>query len=152
MSQSLARVYLHCVFSTKQRRPFLRDSGLRNELFPYMATVFKNEFNSHALRIGGVEDHIHALVTLPRVVTIAELIKVAKTETSKWVKQHAKGVSTFSWQGGYGAFSVSQSNVEAVSHYIDHQEKHHLKESFKDEFRKLCRRHGIELDERYAWD
>ena len=81
-----------------------------------------------------------------------KLIEEAKTETSKWLKKQSPDLSNFAWQGGYGAFSVSESNIPQVRNYIANQEQHHKRITFQDEFRELCKRHGIELDERYAWD
>lgn len=152
MSQSLAKVYVHIIFSTKNRTPWLKDADLRSELFAYMATVLKNDVDSPALIINGVEDHIHALCRLSRKFAIMDVLKAAKTETSKWIKTKGPGLKAFAWQGGYGIFSVSQSNVEEVKRYIEKQEEHHEKMSFKDEFREICRRHGVEIDERYVWD
>jgi putative transposase len=152
MPQSIAKVVLHIVFSTKERRPLLRPPELRDELYKYMATVLRNNVDSPAILIGGVDDPIHALVLLSRKFAIMKVLEEMKTETSKWLKTQAPGLSSFSWQNGYGVFSVSESNVEQVKHYIMGQEEHHRKMTFKEEFRELCKRHGIEIDERYAWD
>ena len=152
MSQSLAKVSVNIVFSTKDRRPWLKDDSLRDELFAYMATILKDSVDSPAIIIGGVEDHIHALILLSRKLAIAKVVQEAKTETSKWLKTKSTVTSRFAWQGGYGAFSVSESNVDQVKRYIANQTEHHRKMTFQDEFRELCRRHGIDLDERYVWD
>ncbi len=152
MSQSVAKVALHLVFSTKHRRPWLKDAELRKELYAYMATILRDNVDSPAIIIGGVEDHVHILCLLSRKFAIMKLIEEAKTETSKWLKKQSPDLSDFAWQGGYGAFSVSESNIPQVKKYIANQEHHHKKMSFQDEFRELCKRHGIELDERYAWD
>jgi len=152
MSQSLAKVYVHIIFSTKNRTPWLKDTDLRSELFAYMATVLKNDVDSPALIINGVEDHVHVLCRLSRKFAIMDVLKAAKTETSKWIKSKRPGLKNFAWQSGYGIFSVSQSNVEEVKRYIANQVEHHKKISFKEEFREICRRHGVEIDERYVWD
>ncbi|MCX7418026.1 MAG: transposase [Planctomycetia bacterium] len=106
--------------------------------------------------MGGVEDHIHALYLLCRKFTIKDVIEEAKTETTKWLKkqgpQYRDFHRDFHWQAGYGIFSVSESNSEEVKQYIANQVEHHKKMSFQDEFRALCQRHGIEIDERYVWD
>jgi hypothetical protein len=117
-----------------------------------MATILKDNVDSPAIILGGVEDHIHALCLLSRKFAIMSVIQEAKTETSKWIKKKSMGTSDFAWQGGYGAFSVSESNIPQVRKYIEGQEAHHRRMTFQDEFRELCLRHGIELDERYAWD
>ena len=103
-------------------------------------------------RVGGWIDHVHVLCGLARTVTVAGLIEALKTETSKWVKQRAADLGTYHWQNGYGAFSVSQSNVEQVIEYIDRQPEHHRRMTFQEEFRAMCQRHNIEIDERYVWD
>ena len=149
MAQSLARVTLHLVFSTNQRRPWLRDDVFRDELYRYMALLF-NDHACPSIIISGVEDHVHALCRLSRKERIMDLVKVVKTETSKWVKTRKR--NRFAWQAGYGAFSVSESLVPAVRSYIENQQQHHRQGTFPDEFRELCRRHGVALDERYAWD
>jgi len=152
MSQSVARVVLHLVFSTKHRKPWLKSVELREELYAYMATILRDNVDSPAIIIGGIEDHIHILCLLSRKFAIMKLIEEAKTETSKWLKKQSPELSNFSWQGGYGAFSVSESNISQVKKYIANQEQHHKRMTFQDEFRELCKRHGIELNERFAWD
>ena len=111
-----------------------------------------NEAGCIPARIGGWIDHVHVLCGLARTITVAQLIEVLKRETSKWVKQRAVDLSTFHWQNGYGVFSVSQSNVDQVIEYIDRQSEHHGQMTFQDEFRTICKKHNIEIDERYVWD
>ncbi len=111
MSQSIAKVAFHIVYSTKHRKPWLRSSGLRDELYAYKATILREKVDSPAIVINGVEDHIHVLCLLSRKVAIMKVIEEAKTETSKWLKKQSRETSDFSWQGGYGAFSVSESNT-----------------------------------------
>jgi len=152
MSQSLARVTIHVVFSTKNREPYLRDTDLRHQLFAYMATILRDNVDSPALLINGVDDHIHGLIALSRKFALMNVIKEAKTETSKWLKRQAPELQAFSWQSGYGAFSVSESRLAAVRNYIANQEEHHRKSTFQDEFRRLCARHNLTIDERYVWE
>jgi len=152
MPQSLAKVSIHFVFSSKHRQPLLEGADLRSELYAYMATILRENVESPAIVIGGVEDHVHALVLLSRNYAIKDVVREMKTETSKWLKRQSDSLREFSWQAGYGAFSVSESNVPAVKKYIESQEEHHKKMSFQDEFGELCRRHGIEIDDRYVWD
>ncbi len=152
MAQSLAQIYVHIVFSTKGRKPWLRDEGLRDQLYAYMATILRDNVDSPALIINGVADHVHLLVRLSRRFAVMKVLQESKTETSKWVKRQSTRTSDFAWQGGYGAFSVSRSMIDEVKKYIQNQREHHERVSFQDEFRELCRRHGLELDERYAWD
>ena len=151
MPQSLAQVWLHLVFSTKERRPFLTDESFQFEMFRMLAHHVK-ETGCVSASVGGHIDHVHLLVGLSRTITIAKLVEQIKTETSKWAKKNEKCSSSFSWQSGYGVFSVSHSNRNAVDEYIRTQQEHHKKLSFQDEFRELCKRHEIEIDERYVWD
>jgi len=152
MPQSLARVVVHIVFSTKDRTGWLKDRDLCDRLHAYMAAILRDEVDSPAILINGHEDHIHILCQLSRKHAIADVVKVAKTETSKWMKRQSPATQHFTWQRGYGAFSVSESNIPEVKRYIANQIEHHRRMTFQDEFRTLCARHGIELDERYAWD
>ncbi len=152
MPQSLAKVIVHIVYSTKHRRPWLHDSILRSELYAYGATILKEEVDSPAILINGMADHLHILCSLSRKFAIMDVIKKSKTETSKWIKKQGASCNDFQWQAGYGIFSVSQSKVEQVKRYIANQEEHHERISFQDEFRKMCEKHGIEIDERYVWD
>lgn len=101
---------------------------------------------------GGWVDHVHVLCGLSRTTRISDLLESIKTETSKWAKTKPICSSLFRWQTGYGVFSVSQSKLESVIRYIENQEAHHKQLSFQDEFRELCRLHGVALDEKYAWD
>ncbi len=148
MPQSLSKVIIHIIYSTKDRKPFLQSKELRDELYAYKAAVL----DSSAVLINGMPDHVHVLCLLSRKCPIADLVRVSKAETSKWVKRQGPSRSGFQWQSGYGAFSVSESNVEQVRQYIANQERHHARRSFQDEFREICRRHGVELDEGYVWD
>jgi REP element-mobilizing transposase RayT len=152
MPQSLANVTLHFVFSTKHRLPLLKPVSLRDELYAYMATILRNNVDSPAIIIGGVEDHVHALVNLSRSYAIKNVAQEMKTETSKWLKKQSTELHEFAWQTGYGVFSVSQSIVPNCKGYIAHQEAHHKRVSFQDEFRRMCKDAGIEIDERYVWD
>ena len=117
-----------------------------------MATILRANVDSPALIINGVEDHLHALVRLSRKHPVMKVVQESKVETSKWLKRQPTVASDFAWQAGYGAFSVSASLLETTRRYIQDQQEHHERMSFKDEFRAICRRHGLELDERYAWD
>ena len=151
MSQSLALIYLHIVFSTKQRRAFLQDKALRAELHAYLGGTCRN-LDSPSLIVGGVEDHVHILCRLARTRTVAELLRELKRESSKWLKEKDAGLAEFHWQDGYGAFSISPGHVEILRAYIANQEEHHKKETFQDEFRRLLAKYAVEYDERYVWD
>ena len=151
MPQSLSAVYLHLVFSTKDRRPFLQDAALRMEMHAYLAAT-SAQLNCPAIIVGGVEDHVHLLARLGRTITQAEWVKELKRVSSTWVKTRDMRQNEFAWQAGYGVFSVSTSNVEATREYVATQEERHRQWTFQDEFRSLMRKHGIEWDERHVWD
>jgi putative transposase len=151
MSQSLAKVLIHVVFSTKDRRPFLRDTGLRAELHRYIGGIL-NQLDCQSLVVGGVEDHVHALACLSRTRTVAEMVKEVKRGSSLWIKESDPMLAEFAWQSGYGSFSIGFSQIAAVRRYIGAQEEHHRKQSFQDEFRQFLQRYEIAYDERYVWD
>ena len=151
MSQSLAQIYLHLVFSTKDRKPFLRNENLREKLHAYLVGISRNQ-KSPALIIGGVEDHVHILCRLGKTIAVSDLIRELKRDSSKWIKSENPELRPFQWQNGYGAFSISPGHVEILKDYIANQPKHHRQVSFQDEFRRLCQKYGVEIDERYVWD
>ncbi len=150
MPQSLSAVYLHAVFSTTDRCPFLTNIDLRHSLHGYLGEISKR-LDCAPLRVGGVEDHVHILARLSRTVTQADWIKELKRASSLWLKSQPS-LAGFSWQGGYGCFSVSVSNLETVTAYIENQEEHHKKLTFQHELRALLKKHGEAWDEKYLWD
>ena len=107
---------------------------------------------AHVHGIGGIEDHVHILISLPRTLALSKLVEEIKKGSSKWVKTKNEILEQFSWQSGYGAFSVSESNVKIAQKYIEKQREHHKKMSFQDEYRLLLQRHCISYDEQYVWD
>jgi REP element-mobilizing transposase RayT len=151
MPQSLSRILVHTVFSTKGRQPFLRDRLLREELHRYVGGILAN-LGCQPLLVGGVEDHVHILSTLLRTCESAEMVKEVKRGSSQWLKTKGPEFREFGWQNGYGIFSIGHSQVEVTRQYIARQEEHHKRVSFQDEFRELLRRYEIEFDERYVWD
>jgi putative transposase len=150
VSQSLVKNLVHLVYSTKHRESLIPKEH-QAALFAYQAGIFK-EWESPALIIGGTEDHVHALFVLSKNYPLKKIVEEVKKGSSKWMKFDGPHNRLFSWQNGYAAFSVSQSNMEAVQKYIEDQEEHHFKVTFQDELRALFKRHGIEFDERYVWD
>jgi REP element-mobilizing transposase RayT len=147
--QSLANVLTHLIFSSKNRFPFLADKALRQRTHAYLAAVLK-DMHSPALIVGGVADHLHILCQLSRTSALSGVIEQLKVSSSKWVK--TQGVGNFSWQRGYGAFSISQSQVTDVLSYIEKQEEHHQKMTFQEEYRLFLKRYRLAFDERYVWD
>jgi putative transposase len=150
MPQSLARVLVHLVFSTKNRAAVLTPE-IRTELHPYLSVVLNND-GCPSLRVGGVEDHVHLFFALSRTRSIAQVVENVKTSSSKWLKTKDPALADFHWQSGYGIFSVSQSNADEVIDYILRQEEHHSKMTFQDELRRPLERYEVEYDERYVWD
>jgi REP element-mobilizing transposase RayT len=150
MPQSLARLHVHLVFSTKNREPFITD-GVRDHLHGYMASVLQN-LGCAPVLINSMEDHAHLLFDLSRTVALSQAVEDVKKSSSKWMKTNGPGCAAFAWQSGYGAFAVSESNVEAVREYIANQREHHRVRTFQEEYRGFLKRHGIAYDERYVWD
>jgi len=150
MPQSLSYLLTHIVFSTKDRAPVL-DATVRPALHAYLATVARN-VDCECFRVGGVADHVHLAVRLSRTITMAQLVEELKTSSSKWLKTQSPALSAFTWQRGYGAFSVGPSDLDALLHYIDNQEEHHRTRTFQDEYRAFLTKYGIAYDERYVWD
>ena len=151
MSQSLAKILVHTVFSAKERRPFLRDENLREQLHHYLGGVLSH-LECQPIIVGGVEDHVHLLCALSRTREPAELVKEVKRGSSLWLKTKSPEFRDFAWQNGYGIFSIGFSQIASVRDYIATQDEHHRKVSFQDEFRQLMRRYEIQFDERYVWD
>ena len=150
MSQSLAKILLHLVYSTKGRRPVLAED-IRDGLHRYAAGVLE-QWDSPAILINSVSDHIHILYLHSKNHGPAKIVEEVKVATSKWLKTQGAGYDDFHWQTGYGIFSVSQSNVAAVVRYIANQHEHHRRTTFQDEYREFLRRHEVGYDEQYVWD
>ena len=150
MPQSLARLHIHLVFSTKNREPRITDT-VRDALHCYMATVLQN-LGCAPVLINSVEDHAHLLFDLARTISISQAVEDVKKSSSKWVKTQGPEFAGFAWQAGYGAFAVSESNVETVRAYIANQREHHRTKTFQEEYRAFLERHKVAFDERYVWD
>ncbi|HSI71608.1 MAG TPA: transposase [Fimbriimonas sp.] len=147
MPLSLSAVYLHLVFSTKERVPSIPDEHIQ-DLHGYLGGIARG-LKCQPLGIGGVADHVHVLAKLDRSVAIADLVRDLKSHSTPWMKQR---VAAFSWQIGYGVFSFSERELPAVQRYVRGQAEHHKTVSFQDELRALLADHGLEADERYLWD
>ena len=151
MPQSLSAVYIHLIFSTKDRVPFLRDKALRESAHEFLGGISK-QLDCQPIRVGGVEDHVHILARLGRTITQADWVKELKRASNSWLQEKGRELAGFHWQAGYAAFSVSASNLDQVREYIERQEEHHCKVTFQDELREFFRKYGVEYDERYVWD
>jgi REP element-mobilizing transposase RayT len=150
MSQSLANVVVHLVFSTKGRRPVIRDQE-RGQLHACITGILKNH-DSQLIEINSVCDHIHILFAQSKNHAPAKIVEQIKTGSSTWIKTLDPSYLDFAWQTGYGEFSVSPMQVEVVREYIRKQPEHHQQEDFQSEYRRFCEKNGKPLDERYAWD
>ena len=150
MPQSLVKNYMHITFSTKHRYPFI-DEFIQNELYAYLGGIC-NELESSPIMIGGIADHVHILCLLSRKIALMKLVEELKTHSSKWIKKKGDKYSNFYWQNGYGGFSVNPTETDVVIKYIQNQEIHHKKRTFKNEFRAFLKKYDLEYDERYVWD
>ncbi|MDL2243665.1 IS200/IS605 family transposase [Bacteroidales bacterium OttesenSCG-928-J19] len=149
MGQSLAQVYLHLIFSTKDRRPYI-DDKIEKDLFSYIGGIIKHQ-DGIPLCINGTSNHIHILYSHPRTKSLFDFVKEIKGSSSKWVKMKGSDYKTFGWQDGYAAFSVSSSKKEIVEKYIMNQKGHHKKEEFREELLSFLDKYNLEYDETYLW-
>ena len=147
MPQTCGNILVHAIFSTKQRLPLIVPH-VRNDLFAYIGGIVR-ELHGTALIVNGTFDHAHMLMRIRPVQSVAEIIRVVKANSSRWM--HEQSQPRFAWQAGYGAFSVSQSSVDAVTRYIATQEDHHRKYSFQEELVSFLKRNHVAYDERYIW-
>jgi putative transposase len=150
MGQTLTCLHYHLVFSTKNRLPQIT-ADLRERLYDYMGGIIKGE-RGHLFDAGGTEDHVHLLASFPAHPSVADFLRLIKTNSSKWVHETFAQHRSFAWQSGYGAFSVSRSNDDGVRRYLSIQQEHHRRTTFQDEFLEFLRRHEIPYDERYIWE
>ena len=150
MAQSLTRILVHLVFSTKNRIPLI-PKELQAELNAYFIGILK-QHDSPALMVGSMEDHVHILFLLSKNYAFSKIVQEIKTGSSKWIKTRIAQTRQFQWQNGYGAFSVSQSNTDSVREYIADQDQHHHKMTFQEELLVLLKKHKVDYDERYLWD
>ena len=149
MANTYTSLHYHIVFSTKNREPWsVRD--IEERIWAYIGGIARTH-KMTALQIGGVDDHIHALMTAPAIIAPAQIAQYLKGDSSKWIHDQFRNLHGFGWQDGYGAFTVSKSNLPEVVRYIQNQREHHRKNTFQDEYLEFLRKHGIEYDERYLW-
>jgi putative transposase len=149
MANTYTSLHYHIVVSTKNRQPWIvRD--IEERIWAYIAGIVRTH-KMTALQIGGVDDHIHALVTASAIIAPAQIAQYLKGDSSKWIHDQFRKLRGFAWQDGYGAFTVSKSNLPEVVRYIQNQRDHQRKKTFQDEYLEFLRKHGIEYDERYLW-
>jgi putative transposase len=150
LGHSFTSSLFHCVFSTKGRRPLITED-LQSRLWAYMGGIARDN-RMKALTIGGVEDHVHILLSLPSTLAISKAIQLIKGGSSLWVHETFPEHRNFGWQEGYGAFSLDIALVERTTLYINSQAEHHRKQTFQEEFLAFLKKHNMEYDERYIWD
>ena len=150
MPQSFVCLHVHLVFSTKNRDPMITEE-FAPRLYDYIGEIIRKQ-NGSLIAAGGMKDHVHFLISLGKTISMADLVRVIKSNSSKWVHATFPEHHQFCWQTGYGAIAVSQSQLDQVKTYISSQAEHHHTQSFQDELRALLKRHNVEFDERYLWD
>lgn len=151
MSSTLSNLTYHIVFSTKYREPLITPE-LRDKIYPYIGGVVRNKGGT-LIRIGGVANHVHLVARLRPDIALSDMMRLVKANSSKWVNEREnRSGGRFGWQAGYGAFTVSPSQLPALIDYVDHQEEHHRGRTFEDEYVAILQKHGVEYDERYLFD
>jgi REP-associated tyrosine transposase len=149
MANTFASLFYHVVFSTKNRVGFIRPE-IEERVWAYIGGIARKR-KMTAIQVGGAEDHIHALVMAPPTLAPSEIAKYLKGDSSKWIHEEFPDLRVFGWQDGYGAFSVSKSNVPSVMKYIQDQREHHKTRTYQEEYLEFLGKHGVEYDERYLW-
>jgi REP element-mobilizing transposase RayT len=150
LASTFTNLLYHLVFSTRKRRSLIKPN-MEAELYRYFGGIIRGE-GGVLLEVGGTTDHVHLLAKFKAAMSVSDMLQRIKGNSSKWINERPERLSRFAWQTGYGAFSVSQSQVDAVRRYIQGQKEHHRRVSFREEFVRMLERHGIEYDEQYLWD
>jgi REP-associated tyrosine transposase len=151
MSQSLVQDYKHIIFSTKDHRPYLNDPVIRRELNLYIAGICQ-QMESPPLIVRGTEDHVHILCKFSKCITVSDFVREIKEESSEWLRKKDKRLKKFSWQSGYGVFSISPIHISALYRIIENQDEQHKNESYQEEFRRILNRYDLVWDEDSVWD
>lgn len=149
MAHSYTNILIHSIFSTKNRQPIITPK-LQKRLWPYLGGIAR-ENSMKAIAIGGTENHVHILLSMPSTISVSKAIQLMKGNSSKWIHETFPHVKDFTWQKGYGAFSVSISHMDITIKYIEYQNDHHRHTTFQEEYFSFLKKHGIEYDERYIW-
>ena len=150
MGQSLNKIYVHLVFSTKNRQPVI-DDFIKDELFSYLGGICRN-LECNPIQVGGYKDHVHILCLLSKKIALMKLLEEIKSNSSKWIKTKGTEFKDFYWQNGYGAFLVNPTEIEIVKKYIINQKEYHQKRSFQEEYLAFLNKYNIEYDEKYLWE
>ncbi|MCM8543117.1 MAG: IS200/IS605 family transposase, partial [Lentisphaeraceae bacterium] len=150
MAQSLSKILVHLVFSTKNREPLIKNE-FKEELYAYLSGICR-KLDTECYRVGGFSDHIHMAIILPRTKALSDIVSSIKASSSKWMNEEKGFSGLFSWQAGYGAFSLGFSQLDSLLNYIDHQEEHHRTNTFKEELLEFFDRYKVEYNEKYLWN
>lgn len=148
MAQTLTRILVHLIFSTKERARLI-PSELEKDLYAYLGGICRN-LQSPLLDAGGDADHVHLVVSLAKTISVADLLLPLKRDSSSWMKSH--GTTDFYWQDGYAAFSVGESQLPVLHRYLARQKEHHRRKTFKEELLAFLERYKVQYDERYLWE
>jgi REP element-mobilizing transposase RayT len=149
MANTYASLHYHIIFSTKNRESWIKPN-VESRIWSYIGGIARTH-KMTALQIGGCDDHIHALVQAPPIYSPSKIAQHLKGESSKWIHEEFPTMSRFGWQDGYGAFTVSKSQLPEAIRYIQRQREHHRKKTFQEEYKAFLKQYGIEYDERYLW-
>ena len=150
MAQSVSKLLVHLVFSTKNRDALIH-SKIKDDLHSYLSGICRT-LDSECYRVGGFNDHVHMAIILPRTKTLSDLVSSIKSSSSKWMNEENGFQGKFSWQAGYGAFSLGFSQLEKLIDYIDNQEEHHQTKTFKEELLEFFNKYKVDYNEKYLWD
>ena len=150
MSHTYTKLLTHIVFSTKNRFPFINEH-LRPRLFPYMGGIVR-ELDGQPILVNGIADHVHLLVALPPRLSLSDVLRTVKTNSSRWVHEEFPSLRKFAWQTGFSAFSVSYGHLERVRNYVANQQEHHRRKTFQEEYLNFLKEQELEYDEKYLWD
>ena len=150
MAQSLSKILVHLVFSTKNRDPWI-SKEIQQNLYAYLSGSCRS-LGSECYRVGGYFDHVHMALILPRTISLSELVSKLKSSSSKWMNENNHLDGKFSWQSGYGAFSLGFSQLDSLLNYIDNQEEHHRTKTFKEELLEFFSKYKVEYNEQYLWE
>ena len=149
MANTYTSLHYHFTFSTKNREPWIVPT-IEGRVWSYIGGIARKH-KMTALRVGGVEDHIHALIFAPPTLAPSQIAQFLKGDSSKWIHEEFSKMRAFEWQDGYGAFTVSRSQIPEMIEYIKSQRAHHRKKTFQEEYLELLQKHGVDYDERYLW-
>jgi putative transposase len=149
MANTYTSLHYHLIFSTKNRVSYINPE-IEQRVWAYVGGIARKH-GMTALQVGGCEDHLHALVMTPPTLSPSQIAQFLKGDSSKWIHEEFAALHDFAWQDGYGAFTVSKSNLPEVIRYIEHQREHHQKRTFKEEYLEFLRKYEIQYDERFVW-